>query len=375
MGFQIFIFDLPLKLTLDAGEATKTIPISRPKYNYLVGHPQYPNWYEPALASNTNALIGNLSFRQYSQTAVIVGQLVGSAAASHLLLEADDKRVETAIELISDLRVATRERKIDPLIDDSYSNLWDHSLLNFQQAISSLEEVERKKLADQYDRLWGNFNITSAIQFGENENGALASGFEPNADELDSVARRLVTLTPMRSDELERILISSLIYAETIAFARKILSKEKLMGMTIPTVIIKKSAEYDGVKSIAIAVWATTKNIAVDCIKIALTFALAFIVSNENHIAAWIVATGYTLFRWWREMALIMGKKDLSEIELLLKMAVFHKLVDDQSSNPRLLREQLYKITDKGAVFSPWVFTLIDRQINSVDDRSQSNAR
>ena len=171
----------------------------------------------------------------------------------------------------------------------------------------------------------------------------------------------------MRSDELERILISSLIYAETIAFARTILSKNKLMGMSIPTTLIKKSTEYEDVKSIAMALWVTTKHLSVEGIKIALTFAFAFFLSNENHTAAWVVTTGYTLFRWWREVALNLGKKGLSEIELLQEMAGFHKLVDDQVNNPRLLHEKLYKITDQGAVFSPCVFTLIDRQINSVD--------
>ena len=165
-GLQILIFDLPRELIFDSGETTETIPISRPKVNYLVGRPQYPSWYEHALASNATALIGDLSLNQHGQTAVIVGEFARSAAASHLLLEADDKKIEAAIELIRDLRVATRERRIPPSTKDSYSNLWDHSPYDFRQAISSLEEVERKKLADQYDRLWGNFKAHLANDVG-----------------------------------------------------------------------------------------------------------------------------------------------------------------------------------------------------------------
>jgi hypothetical protein len=143
------------------------------------------------------------------------------------------------------------------------------------------------------------------------------------------------------------------------------------MGFSLPEKIIKdKEADYgffSMLKIYAQAIWQTAKYLLIDGLKIALTFAVAFTVTNENHTASWIVTTGYTVFRWWRHIFLESKKTDSKELDLLTKMVNVHQDANNHYYNPRYLREKLYDVSKAGAVYSPLVFSILDLQIKTAE--------
>jgi hypothetical protein len=335
------------------------------EYVYLINQKQV-RWYFDGIESIAASYLKKLSIGQRGQVSQIVNELSESAANQGYILDEYDKDLETIIDLVSDLRSALRSHEPDPSADYDYGNIWYLNATDFQSAIKELPDSKQKELIEKYDQLWKKVDLSHALKWGEDKYGAIAVGFDPKQDEIENVAYKYLKLKTLRSKELEKILINSLIYTETIAFARTILSKKKFWGMSIPSIIESKDVEENSSRFqiFAEAFWEIGKLTFFEAIKVIATFAIAFVVTNENFIAAWIVTTGYTVFRWWRQVYIASLTPEDAKRVLLGKMIQVHKLSNNYNYDAGHLKDQLLEVSREGAVFSPYVFSLLDFQID-----------
>ena len=345
----------------------EVVELEHLEISYEFGIQQKPNWYKECLRSHTAMHLKKLTLKHSGHVGAIINELSQSAAELGIVLERFDKKVELIQEIIPELRTALREFKVDPLTNDNYSNLWAHQPDEFKKSVAAIEKAERVKLEDQYDKLWGNFEASTAISLGENNYGAASQGFEPNPEELEWIGERYLQLSPLRSKTLEKILVNSLLYAETMAFARSIKSTEKIFGVKVPSRINKNKevdTSYAGLtKELRTSIWTTTKYLVSEFIKIVITFGVSAFITNENLTASWTITTGYTLFRWWRRIHFIRNEPEIQQSTVLHKMIQVQTLANKQTFNAQYTRTKLVQASDEGAVFSPLVFSILDRQI------------
>jgi hypothetical protein len=335
------------------------------EYVYLINQKRV-GWYFDGTESIAASYLKNLAIGKRGQLSRIVNELSESAAHAGYIVEEGDKELEILVDLISDLRSALRSHEPDPSADYDYANLWHRDTAGFQEAIKTFPDSKQKEFIEKYDDLWSNFDILNALKRGEDKYGAIARGFDPKQDEIENVAYKFLTLKHLRSRTLEKILINSLIYTETVAFGRTILSKKKFLGVSIPSIIDSKEVE-DGQSYFQIifkTFWEAGKLMFFEAIKLVATFLIALFVTGENVIAAWIVTTGYTVFRWWRQVFTASLSADNKKYVLLEKMIQVHKLSNNYNYDARHLKDQLLEVSREGAVFSPYVFSLLDFQID-----------
>ena len=335
------------------------------EYTFLINHRDV-RWYSYGVQSIANSHLQKLSIGHRGQLGQIITELSESAAEAGLILNEDDKDLELLLELIPDLRSALRAKEDDPSADYDYANLWDRDSDKFQDAIKTLPESEQKILIEKYDELWTNIDVSSGLKWGEDKHGAIAKGFDPMQDRIEDVAAMFLKLKTLRSRKLEHILINSLIFAETIAFGRMLFSKKKPSEITVtPRFIDSKGIEEDAsyFQIIIKTLWVMGKAMGLEAIKLITTFFVALAVTNENIMATWIVTTGYTVFRWWRQVFIASLTPENKQHILLDKMIQVHKLSSKYHFDPSHLKNQLNEVSKEGAVFSPYIFTLLDLQI------------
>lgn len=336
-------------------------------FTYHVGKLPKSSWYLESLRSHNAEFLNPLSLKHRGHVASIIDELAQSAAEADLIFDKHDKRLEIICEIIPELRVALREWKQDQIDSEYQTNLWAHSPEDFKKSILGLDKSEQKKLEDQYDTLWGNFEASAAITLGENNHGAASQGFEPNSEELDWIGERYLNLSPLRSKTLEKILVNSLLYIETVSYARTIKSNTKQFGSALGLRIFKdteKDASYLGLATtFGNSLWTYAKYLVSEAVKIGLTFGLSIIITHENQTASWTITTGYTLYRWWRQIHFIQNEPTVKQTTLLIKMIDVQSLANKSIYNARYAQRRLEKVSDEGAVFSPLIFSILDRQI------------
>jgi len=337
-------------------------------FTYRIGKLPKISWYQESLRAQNDQFLRPLSIKRRGHVGAILDELSQSAAEVGLIFDRYDKRLEIICEIIPELRVALREWKQAPTENDYGTNLWAYSPEDFKVSIAGLDKSEQKELEEQYDTLWGNFEAASAISNGENNYGAASKGFEPNSEELDSIGGRYLNLSPLRSKTLEKILINSLLYIETVSYARTIKPNKKQFGSAIGLRIYSDAKKDDGywglTKTFGTNLSFYAKYIGSEVLKIGLTFGASLVVTNENLAVSWAITIGYTLFRWWRQVHLIQNEPAVKQSSLLVKMIEVQLLANKRNFNAQYTRTRLEKAGDEGAVFSPLVFSILDRQIN-----------
>ena len=335
------------------------------EYVYLINQKQV-RWYFDGTQSIAVSYLKKLSIGQRGQLSLIVNELSESAAHAGYIVEEGDKEIEILVDLISDLRSALRSHEPDPRADYDYANLWSWDTARFQEAIKTFPNSKQKEFIEKYDELWRKVDISQALKWGEDKSGAIARGFEPKQDEIEDVAYRLLKLKTLQSKTIYQILINTLIYTETIAFARTILSKKKFWGMSIPSIIDSNDIDDDSsyFKIVAKACWEIGKLIFFETIKIIATYFFAIFITSENVISAWVVTTGYTVFRWWRQQFIASLAPENKKYVLLEKMIQVHRLSNNYNYDAKYLKERLMEVSKEGAIFSPYLFRLLDFQID-----------
>lgn len=328
------------------------------------------SWYSTNISQQANKLFEDLYVGQYGQVKQIVREFAESASRANVFLfMPSDDYVTRIRELLEEARVAFKEPTPDP--DDAeshHSNLWRKTPYEFKIFAESKESIEAQKLIRQYDELWSHHNLDAVLTNRALNVGSNYDITVPLVDELENVAFSLLSIKPLWSPLLSKLLISALLYAETEAFARS-MNSEKFSKSAAP-------AKVDGgvfaiIRFVAKAAIKDIGRLSLEAFYIAITYVVASALANQNEAAVWTITTGFTMWRWIKGLfSYVYVDKSSKSADLLHQMAAVHKLADGPS-NPRLLRSELYRITGLGAVFSPWVFNLLDRQIELEENQSK----
>ncbi|MDM0071645.1 hypothetical protein [Variovorax sp. J31P207] len=170
-------------------------------------------------------------------------------------------------------------------------------------------------------------------------------------------AHRLLSRPEVSSPTLEWALIDALVHAECLGLAQIVHSNKTMLGMPLATPLEGAQAAPGAMRQ-----WLKgLGELFVEGLKLVATFFLAFALTQGEPQSAWIVTTGITVARWLRKAILW---KQLNPpkpgAELLLKMATFYELFKRPDFNAGAARDQLYRLSAEGAMFSPWVASLLD---------------
>jgi hypothetical protein len=328
--------------------------VALPELRTSAGSYPTPAWVHDIFADHLRAQLGSICFDKGSQFGWVVTEICKSLAK---LPEPDQaKRLAQARDMLQHLRAAFRE----PMMVDGY-NVWAENVGNFDVSLKNYDEAKQKDLRRKYDTLWTPFSVVAAVRRGERAAGSLSQGFQPAVDELESLARELRAMPEVVSPTLEWALMSALVYAESIAFAQSFLGEQKLKPLAI-------RGELPGT---AVGPWwkdftergpRAVGSVLLELGLLVGTIVAAAILAQGNVLAMWTIAVGVSATRWIRSAILKKPSPRARATELLVKMSeVNDRLRTD--FNPRVVRSMLDAARTEGAVFSPWVYNLLDAQI------------
>lgn len=312
------------------------------------------DWFSEGMRQDLRDAWEKLHFGGHSQMSKIVAELGQSAAASIATWPNRSELYEHIEELVSEARGAFKE----PLnLEPASGNGWYEPKDKFTQLLGDFDEKKQRELRANYDHLWQHFTLAHVVQKGEALVGARASGMKSNADEFDEVAHRLLSRPEVSSPTLEWALIDALVHAECLGLAQIVHSNKTMLGMPLATPLEGAQAAPGAMRQ-----WLKgLGELFVEGLKLVATFFLAFALTQGEPQSAWIVTTGITVARWLRKAILW---KQLNPpkpgAELLLKMATFYELFKRPDFNAGAARDQLYRLSAEGAIFSPWVASLLD---------------
>ncbi len=239
----------------------------------------------------------------------------------------------------------------------------DHHLLSmnpreFTENIAALDDSKRQKLQARYTMLWKHFSINDVVTRGQAKAGAQAEGMTYEVEELEALSRLIVKLPHLHSKTLAWAVANALVYAECLAFAQLVAPGQTFAGIPI-------AGELQGLspgKAWRKAVWKSATSTIIEVLKIGATFVIASALTSNETLATWVVTTGVTAARWVRNAAGAAKLPEVVRAELLLKMVQAHETLRRWDFHAGLARSELMAATALGAVFSPWVFHLLDER-------------
>lgn len=304
----------------------------------------------------TSSLSSELLGSSSSQLAFMATEMCEQAARTANLRSVD---IETlAYSSVGILRKARSAFLSYTSMDDG-----DHHLLSmkpgeFTDNIATLEDSKRQKLQTRYTTLWKHFSINDVVTRGQAKAGAQAEGMTYEIDELETLARLIVKLPHLHSKTLAWAVTNALVYAECLAFAQLVAPGQTIAGIPV-------AGELQGLspgKAWRKAVWKSTTTAIFEVFKIGATFIIASVLTSNEPLATWVVTTGVTAARWVRN-AIGAGKSpEVVRAELLLKMVYAHETLRRSDFHAGLARCEMMAAAALGAVFSPWVFHLLDER-------------
>ncbi|KAA0075857.1 hypothetical protein CIW54_26085 [Paraburkholderia sp. T12-10] len=213
----------------------------------------------------------------------------------------------------------------------------------FKRAIAEIDKAEVSRLSDLYDKVWLHKDAGLQIRSGKVRPGDTG---ELSTDAVEQVAREYVSAPHLSSPSLEWLLIDALVFNETVAFARSI----SWLPPAQPGPLFKHSLIRGSVK------WVK------EAVALALTFALAELIDSSHGTGFWIIAGTITAVRWVRPDTTATERAKI--VQLLSDMASAQALLSLPDFNCRLLREQLYNLAKRGAVFKQVAYSLLDKRIS-----------
>lgn len=358
LSFTVIGTDYAHPILLDSGSAQLNLVCVQMK---LSDHPgRYAVARQEALTSEfQQSLSSEVMPDSPGMLRTIAKEFASAAAGQSLERNERDSLAGDARHLLREIRTTFKEPL--ELNGDGPSNAWSQRSALFLEAIASLDAETAKKHRANYNRVWEHHNLNRVIQGGEAKSGPSAHGYRNDVPALEELAQLMSEYSQLSSPTLEWALVNALVYAECMAFARAILGDAKgLAGLESVVPLPAQNtfgATLKEVRKGAIA-WIG------EAVKIGVTFAVAFILAGQEAQTAWIITTGVTGARWirraclWREF----HPKSVRQ-RLLSKMANLHNLLGREDFDAGVVRHMLYQVTTEGAVFSPWVFRILDARI------------
>ena len=298
-------------------------------------------------------------FERHDRAARIVEELALSIGETALSVEEAQKLVDVALELMCAFRASVR-----PQASDGDAEVdWGVSREAFEKA--NVSKPDWARLKQGYDEMWqhpGDLYV-SILSSAEKTSEAYPKGYDPRVWDLEKCAWRLLEHPALRSDTLERQLIDALVFRQNMVFAQIVLSEHSGAGLLhhyrLGFLTQSKADKTLGRKLLQIAGEAAL---------LFGTWVLASAVSNGNMLATWAFFLAGTLTRWLFKTlyALKAVSEPLAQPQkLVLSMAQGYKLLEHAQFHRGVVRQELQRLTSLGAVYSPFVFELLERKRGS----------
>lgn len=301
-----------------------------------------------------------LDNHRYSQLSVAGEELLQSAGRARM----SESQASTLGQHLSKVMELARSAFHPVRADERLSSLaFSSPRASFLKELREcIPQAERGALIEQYGRLWRHYPISWVIANGEDQFGPEKDGFPTEKAPLEEAASRLCHRPEVYSETLEWALVNALLYIECVAFARAVFTDSKLAG------IVRGGSKLESLGAWARTLWAA-QQIAWGGVKEGAALAVTALVGvaatevSGDATAGWVVFTGLTVYRWARGLFLSYREPHIEQRLLLRDMAAVHQATADWRFNARAVRELLYRVAERGAVFSPWVYHLLDAKI------------
>lgn len=316
------------------------LSLSDIRMKVITGRVETPWWVLSSRADELRHALREEHAGEIGQMPTIVNELASSAARLSVSPEAREDLI-SQLGFLRDIRPAFRlPKKIEGFEGNDMFGLWP---TDFLALVATRPELERTSLTSDYEELWRHFGMFHIVKNGEGKSGAPRYGFEPKVDELKSIANKLLRDPRLFSPTLEWTLMDALIYAECVAYKESVFSEDKILSLPITDVI--KLVGYALLEGLALSA----------------TYLIASFVGGDDRQLTWTIATGATAARW--VCMAVLAMKSESPGALLAQMASTHELLKSQYFDAASFRASLYKAASQGAVFSPWVYRLLEGRI------------
>lgn len=280
---------------------------------------------------------------EFSQS---IGKAVASPGEAQLLVDA-------ALEVMSAFRAAVRPQSWD----DTSAVDWGLPRDAFEAANSSKSDWDVLKRG--YDTMWRHFSVLSIMHSGEKTSGPQTEGYVPRVQELEDCAWQLLKQPALRSVTLERQIIDALVFCENLAFAQMVLVKQRGTD-PMRTYELGPSAQF----KVGKALWGSLRQAAWEIVLLLGTWMLASAISNGHTLATWSFFLAGTLTRWMFKKLndlKVASEASAQPEKLLMAMAQGYELLKHPYFHRGAVRQELQRLTSLGAVYSPFVFELLER--------------
>lgn len=239
-----------------------------------------------------------------------------------------DARLNSLFDSLHSARPAGVPPELRGTIDDVRARMKD------------IPPKEANDLAARHDSIWVSKPSLQAItgrRLDPAENGELEIW------QVESAAESYLA-SGLTSPTFERLVVDSLLFAETAAFARELFR-------TAPPDVNPQGG--------------TGKRFAAEAGWLLVTALVSLLADSQAGVAFWVVFCAITAVRWLRPKptSTLADDENSRLFGLLNGMARTQGRMVADRPNPRLVRERLYDLERRGAVFSQYVYCMLDRWI------------
>jgi len=326
-------------------------------------------WIDESLDRAFQSQMSKIYTHRYSQIKNIAHEFASSAKCTEKPLDNSImKELLEAKRLIGESRSAFKSDGKVPGYEYDSNNLSAIQFSAYADKISDKKDIDNLK--KEFDKLWWHYDIKTIINYGEKKHGHAKDGFDPKSSDIISLGRGLLSLKKIHSEFLERLIVDSLIYIEVLGYARYVHSKKEVFGISIDEELKGAKESLSGFAAIAKAVVKNFWIYAKELIKIAVTYAIAALLTQENTTAAWLITVGFTGYRWVSNDINTEKSDEYKKYDLLMKMTLLYNYFASDVINDRFILRELYRIEAEGARFDPVIFDIMERRVQRKDMKS-----
>lgn len=272
---------------------------------------------------------------EHSQASLIAEELLKSF---EILSAKDSKVAKNRSEHLDELdHLFDSFRQSVPRPLENYEILRSYTVDDFMVELNKVDEASRKDLLKAYNTFWASKESLRYIIF---EQPFADDTGELNVEVVDEVAF-IYLKSGLVSPHLEWLIIDALLFAETMATYRA-------FHHEFPRKF--KNSLLHEVDIITGSLWNEATYLIV-----------TFFISLSAQSQWWLLFTIITAIRWGVPNHNRENRKE--RFKLIISMAGAQKRTTSKWFNSQLVLQQLYALEQRGAVFSQFVYNLLDKRI------------
>jgi hypothetical protein len=269
--------------------------------------------------------------------------------------------------ILRDVRLAFHSA-ISADSEDSFRSLFGCNPREFEEAIKSRPADQQNSLKVAYGLVWIHEPIEGMLQAGENKTILASKHLEAQTPEIEDLAHIYCSYKYLTSPTLEWAILNALVFSETVLFARSALANVKIAG--VPVAFPLQPAYKRVLWAIGSLGWRFLK----EAIALALAFLVASFVDPGRTPVFWMIFLGISAVRWLRAPRAVETTSAQKVSRLLTEMIAVHNRLASKHFNAGLVKNLLYSLEDRGAVFSRAVYSVLDKRIARVGQRNHRSA-